>query len=309
MTAGHPTSDQVEDNVAVESERRIAGTFLWLVVVERADRGRVCCTSRRSGAAPASEPAAAGRRIQRRPSRVARPRRRPRRVLRAAAAPARSRRSRCRPASAAAAAAPRRCGRHAAAGDQLTVALTAKRPCWVSATVDGQKSIERLLQPGEQQTSTVRREMVLTAGDASAIALTLNGADGRAARQDRRGRHRALQPGELQGLSADPVMGPDAAPGFLQARRGRARRPAAGGAGHARAARARAARDPGAAARGSRPRDPRDRRRDAEQIPGRGAGDVSGALRRAGRPARVLRRPRHLSRRDPADRGRRPTSR
>jgi hypothetical protein len=64
-------------------------------------------------------------------------------------------------------------------GDALTVSLTAKRPCWISATVDGQKSIERLLQPGEQQTVTVRREMVLTAGDASAIALQFNGADGR----------------------------------------------------------------------------------------------------------------------------------
>jgi hypothetical protein len=66
------------------------------------------------------------------------------------------------------------------AGDQLTVALTAKRPCWVSATVDGQKSLERLLQPGEQQIVTVRREMVLTVGDASAFDVQFNGADGRA---------------------------------------------------------------------------------------------------------------------------------
>ena len=43
----------------------------------------------------------------------------------------------------------------AASSDQLTIALTAKRPCWVSATVDGQKAIERLLQTGEQQTVTV----------------------------------------------------------------------------------------------------------------------------------------------------------
>jgi hypothetical protein len=49
----------------------------------------------------------------------------------------------------------------------------------VSATVDGQKAIERLLQSGEQTTLEVRREMVLTAGDASAISLTLNGADAR----------------------------------------------------------------------------------------------------------------------------------
>ena len=45
--------------------------------------------------------------------------------------------------------------------------------------MDGQKAIERLLQAGEQQTVDVRREMVLTAGDASAIALTFNGADAR----------------------------------------------------------------------------------------------------------------------------------
>jgi hypothetical protein len=49
----------------------------------------------------------------------------------------------------------------------------------VSATVDGQKKIERLLQPGDQETVDVRREMVITAGDATAIALTVNGADAR----------------------------------------------------------------------------------------------------------------------------------
>jgi hypothetical protein len=68
----------------------------------------------------------------------------------------------------------------ATSGDQLTVVLTVKRPCWVSATVDGQRSIQRLLQAGERQTVTVRREMVLTAGDATAIALQFNGADARA---------------------------------------------------------------------------------------------------------------------------------
>ena len=59
------------------------------------------------------------------------------------------------------------------------MAITATRPCWVSATVDGQKAIERLLAPGEQKTVEVRRDMVLTAGDATAIALTFNGADAR----------------------------------------------------------------------------------------------------------------------------------
>jgi hypothetical protein len=67
-----------------------------------------------------------------------------------------------------------------ASGDEhLTVGLSATKPCWISATVDGQKAIERLLQAGEQKTVEVRREMVLTAGDASAITLTLNGAEAR----------------------------------------------------------------------------------------------------------------------------------
>ena len=67
----------------------------------------------------------------------------------------------------------------ATSGDQLTVTLTTTRPCWVSATVDGQRSIERLLQPGEQRVVVVRRDMVLTAGDAAAIGVRFNGTQGR----------------------------------------------------------------------------------------------------------------------------------
>src|SRR3954464_11646777 len=33
VIAGHPTSNQVDDHVAVESEQRTAGPFLWLVVL------------------------------------------------------------------------------------------------------------------------------------------------------------------------------------------------------------------------------------------------------------------------------------
>jgi cytoskeletal protein RodZ len=65
------------------------------------------------------------------------------------------------------------------AAEKLQVAVAAKRPCWVSATVDGKKAIEQLLEVGDQRTIDIQREMVLTAGDAAAIALTLNGAAGR----------------------------------------------------------------------------------------------------------------------------------
>jgi hypothetical protein len=59
----------------------------------------------------------------------------------------------------------------------LRVSLSALRPCWVSVTVDGATAFERLLQPGEQRTIDARREIVLTAGDASALAIRINGVE------------------------------------------------------------------------------------------------------------------------------------
>jgi cytoskeletal protein RodZ len=156
VTAGHPLSDRVEDHEAVESDRRTAGTFLWLMAVSvplAAGLLYFATLGRRAETEPASPPAVAA----------------PAPETRAAAEPP--------PVAEPEQPAPRAATVTPPAGAQLTVALTAKRPCWVSATVDGQKTIERLLQAGEQQTVTVRREMVLTAGDASAIALQFNGAD------------------------------------------------------------------------------------------------------------------------------------
>jgi len=65
------------------------------------------------------------------------------------------------------------------ADEGLTIGLLAKRRCYVSATVDGRKAIEQLLPEGDHRTLDVKREMVLTAGDAAAIVLTLNGAPAR----------------------------------------------------------------------------------------------------------------------------------
>jgi cytoskeleton protein RodZ len=170
VTAGHPTSDRGEDNVAVESERRTAGTFLWLVVLSvPIAAGLLYFTTlgRRIGPAPVRPPVVDSRAPD--AAAVVEPPH-PSAPEPPAALPAAT------PAAASGGTAPLIA---APAGDQLTIALTAKRPCWVSATVDGQKSIERLLQAGEQQIVTVQREMVLTAGDASAITVRFNGADGR----------------------------------------------------------------------------------------------------------------------------------
>ena len=172
-----------------------------------------------------------------------------------------------------------------------------KRPCWVSATVDGQKAIERLLQPGEQQTVDGPPRAGADRRRRGGGRAEFNGAEARAARQVRRGRHRPLQPDQLQRLSAGALMGPTPLLDFFK--RGEVARDvrllAAQGALAPRAHEQLAIlvlllEDPD-------PRNPRDRRRDAEPDSGRGARDVSRAVRCAGRPARVLRRPRHLSRR------------
>jgi len=187
VIAGHPTSDRIEDRVALEGDRQTAGTFLWMIVISVpivAGLLYFATVGRQAPSESAQAPAAAGAvekpAVQEPPpasvpapeppaappvDSAARP---------SAAAPSVAAASNGVPAPAATDVRPA-----AASGDQLTVVLTVKRPCWVSATVDGQRSIQRLLQPGEQQTVTVRREMVLTAGDAAAIAVQFNGADAR----------------------------------------------------------------------------------------------------------------------------------
>jgi cytoskeleton protein RodZ len=57
----------------------------------------------------------------------------------------------------------------------LAVVVAAKSPSWVIATVDGRRAVNRLLQGGERETLEARRDLVLTAGDAGAIVMTLNG--------------------------------------------------------------------------------------------------------------------------------------
>ena len=172
VTVGHPTSHQVEDHQAVESDRRMAGTVLWLVLVSVPVAGAVLyfATAGRRDApaeppsaevttpAPESRPAV----DPPPPSSASAPEPAP------VAAPAVTPTVPARPVTPAPV--------PATAGDSLTVSITAKGPCWVSATVDGQRMIERLMQPGERSTLEVKREMVLTAGDGGALAVTLNGA-------------------------------------------------------------------------------------------------------------------------------------
>jgi hypothetical protein len=61
----------------------------------------------------------------------------------------------------------------------VAVELTVRNPSWIIATVDGRKIVNRLLEVGERQTFEARRDLILTAGDAGAIVMTLNGRQAR----------------------------------------------------------------------------------------------------------------------------------
>jgi cytoskeletal protein RodZ len=67
----------------------------------------------------------------------------------------------------------------ATAGQPLQITLRVSRPCWISATADGQRVLYRTLQPGEQQTIPVLDALALRVGDAGALALAVDGAPAR----------------------------------------------------------------------------------------------------------------------------------
>ena len=64
------------------------------------------------------------------------------------------------------------------AGSGLRVELRATGPCWVGAVADGQPAVARLLQPGETETLTAHRDIVLRVGDPAALSYSVNGRAG-----------------------------------------------------------------------------------------------------------------------------------
>ena len=65
----------------------------------------------------------------------------------------------------------------APAPDRLTLVIRASRDCWVTASADGQRVVYQLLAAGSERSLTGSREIVLRAGDAGALRLTVNGRD------------------------------------------------------------------------------------------------------------------------------------
>ena len=160
VTAGHPTTAQFEDHEEVESDRRMASTFVRLVFVSIPVAAVVlyfATAGRRSAPRPpapqqASESSAAPKTaVAADPAPIADPVEAPP-VVASTAAP------------------------DTAPNARLVVQLKAVQRSWVSAIVDGQRAVQRVFQPGDEQTLDVRRDLVLTAGDGGAITVTLNGA-------------------------------------------------------------------------------------------------------------------------------------
>ena len=62
------------------------------------------------------------------------------------------------------------------ADQPLTVVLSVSIPSWVIASVDGTPTVDQLFEVGDEQTLEVKDELLLTAGNRTAIVMTLNGA-------------------------------------------------------------------------------------------------------------------------------------
>jgi cytoskeleton protein RodZ len=164
VTAGHTTSQQAEDNEALESHRRMASAFVRLILVSLPIVGLVVYYTARGGSntEPTPEPQGTS---QSEPSSS------PELEASAALTPAAQDGPLMPAAPEPADVKP--------APNLLRVGVLATGPCWVSAVVDGQTAIQRELAPGERQMLEVHRELVLTAGDGAALTLTLNGEDAR----------------------------------------------------------------------------------------------------------------------------------
>jgi hypothetical protein len=68
----------------------------------------------------------------------------------------------------------------AAVGDSsLRVELVPQGLCWVSARVDGERVVSKLLRPGERQTLHISDEAVLRVGEPGALSFSINGQSGR----------------------------------------------------------------------------------------------------------------------------------
>ena len=158
VTAGHPISAQAEDNEALESHRRMASAFVRLILVSLPIAGLVVYYTARGGRALLQWGTAGRREVNRHRRRAA------------ASAP---RHPNYRMT--------RRTGRSEPAVERSPdlLRVSVAQPARGSRLSSTANRHSRELAAGERQTFEVHREFVLTAGDAAALTVTLNGEDAR----------------------------------------------------------------------------------------------------------------------------------
>ena len=61
----------------------------------------------------------------------------------------------------------------------LTITLTATGECWVSATVDAEPRLQRLMNAGDHETITARDNVILRVGDPASLQWSINGSPAR----------------------------------------------------------------------------------------------------------------------------------
>jgi cytoskeletal protein RodZ len=199
VVAGHSSSDPIEDNLALESDRKMATTVLWMLIVSIPAAGLVlylstlnrATTTVDSSPAAITAPATAPE-VKAPVAPAIEPAVPPAEATAGSTSPVPASASASIPASVPASSAtvpattaskgpaPAPSDAAPAADDRLIVGLAAKRTVYVTASADGKTVLSRLLQPGERTRVEVTRELTLTAGDAAALSMTLNGADARA---------------------------------------------------------------------------------------------------------------------------------
>src|SRR5262245_23406854 len=162
FTAGHPASAQIEDHEAHESDRRMATTFVRLIAISVPVAvavvyfGLVGRPGLQTEAAPAETPAAtAAPAASAAPTPAQPPPAAPVEPASAVSPPAAAGSPAGAPVppptgSSGTTATETPAAPSSAAEDHVTVGLTVTRPCFVTATVDGRRTINRLLEPGEK---------------------------------------------------------------------------------------------------------------------------------------------------------------
>jgi cytoskeletal protein RodZ len=152
-------SDQIEDNVALESDRQIASTVVRLLVISVPIAGLLIylMTTARPDTQTEVQPPPAPTAGTSNPV----PESSPSRGVGVPGAEI--------PRATPAAAEP------PAAINGLVVGLKATGACWIGATADGKPAFSRELKAGEQQVLEAASDMVLTVGDAGALQMVING--------------------------------------------------------------------------------------------------------------------------------------